>query len=95
VAGLTVDQFIQRYREFTRTPRDTLQVYLNEALPLVNADRFKGELFLKAHGLQTAKILGQTPYGQNARLTAKGTETVYDKAWETFAKSICSGPIII
>lgn len=95
MAGLTIDQFIQRYREFTRTPRDTLQVYLNEALPLVNPDRFKGENFLKAHGLQTARALGKTPYGQNARLTAKGTETIYDQAWETFARSICSGPVLL
>lgn len=92
---MTVAQFLVRFPEFDvpgePVPEPLIEAKLAEAALLVSSAVF-GDRYQDALGYQTAHLLSQSPFGQQARLDSDG-RTTYQSALKTLVRIAASGPI--
>ena len=87
---VTVEEFIVQFEEFQDCPVDFLQAYLDDAETCIDRSVWgdKGDIgqkYLAAHNIALS------PFGQNARLIAKGAKTTtYFSRYETVRNQVAS-----
>lgn len=88
---ITPDVIREAWPEFEDTPDNLIEMKISEASVRVNADRWGdstwvGRLYLTAH------LLAVSPYGRDARLSAKDGSSTYLEQFKTFQRAIVGGP---
>ena len=93
---VTVEEFIAHFPEFDECEVPFLQSYLDDANARIDRSVWgepKGDIGQK---YLTAHMLALSPFGQQARLVAKGASTsTYEKHYTRLMREVAGGPRII
>ena len=90
---LAISDFLARFPEFKGTAKDSSDLIgaaLNDAALVIDAGVW-GNLAGQGHGYLTAHRLALSPFGQQARMIAKGGTTTYQAHYEALVKIVGSG----
>ena len=94
--AVTVEEFINHFAEFDECPVDFIQSYLDDANARIDRGEWgetKGDIgqkYLAAH------MLALSPFGQQARLVAKGAmTTTYEAHYKRLLREVAGGARVI
>ena len=92
---MDVDGFKAMYPEFTDAGDPLIALYLTDAASGVNPAFADVNLVDRATGIMCARMLAQTPFGQNARMLSKTGRSTYDDAWDNLAYAFNAGGTVL